>query len=577
MTRSQASILVDLALDSGAELFHDPSGTEYATVPVGDHVETHSIRSTAFANWLRHAYLKATKAGPSGQSVADASATLSAVARFGDGARTHVVSVRVASAGDALYLDLADDHWRVVEIAPDGWRVLDRSPVRFRRPPAMYSLPLPLRATERPGGLELLRAHLNLADDTAWRLVAGWLVGASRPTGPFPLLALHGEQGSGKSWAARLLRAVLDPNRSPLRSDPRDLDALMIAARNGWIPVFDNLSAMPTWVSDGLCRLATGGGLSKRMLYSDADETILDATRPVIIDGIPDLTTKGDLADRALNVELPRIKEDRRRTETEIWRAFQSDHPAILGGLLDVVSLALGALPNTRLERLPRMADFALWVHAAEPALGWPIGSFLSAYLDNRSASHELVVEASPLAIAVRELAKESGFEGTATQLLDRLATRVGEPQGQPLAKRGGLPTSPRTLSDALRRLAPDLHEVGIEVTYFRTTDRGHRRVIRIDAGGPPSTGFQRPNRPKGDGPSEVQRAPRSTVGGVDGQGDSRVAAHADASDASDAASSVCPDCGHPMVRLAGLRPVCTNGPGHRGPKNGASVPAWPA
>ena len=111
-------------------------------------------------------------------------------------------------------------------------------------------------------------------------LLAAWLVAAFRPHGPYPILVLHGEQGSAKSTTARVLRALLDPNTAPLRGEPRDLRDVMIAASNGWIISFDNLSRIPHWLSDALCRLATGGGFSTRELYTDSEEVLFDAQRP---------------------------------------------------------------------------------------------------------------------------------------------------------------------------------------------------------------------------------------------------------------------------------------------------------
>src|SRR5262249_54107928 len=150
---------------------------------------------------------------------------------------------------------------------------------------------------------------------------------------------------------------------------PRDERDLMIAAKNAWLMCFDNLSHLPTWISDALARLATGGGYATRELYSDAEEVIIDVQRPTILNGIEDIVTRADLLDRTLILELPTIDEKRRRPEQEFWSAFESTRPFLLGALLDAVSMALRRLPNVKCEQLPRLADFALWATAAEPAL----------------------------------------------------------------------------------------------------------------------------------------------------------------------------------------------------------------
>src|SRR5262249_19021261 len=156
-------------------------------------------------------------------------------------------------------------------------------------------------------------------------------------------LAVTGEQGSAKSTLLRLLRALIDPNVAAIRSFPHDERDLIIAASNGWLPCFDNASSIPIWLSDALCRLATGGGFATRTLYENDEETIFNAMRPVCVNGIEDVVNRGDLADRAIALVLPRIAEEQRKTEAALWHAFERERPAILGALLDAVS---GALRN---------------------------------------------------------------------------------------------------------------------------------------------------------------------------------------------------------------------------------------
>src|SRR5690606_22624874 len=151
------------------------------------------------------------------------------------------------------------------------------------------------------------------------------------PRGPYPLLALFAEQGSGKSTAGKLIRSLVDPNSAPLRSEHRDARDLMIGANNSWCLAYDNLSFVPSWLSDALCRLSTGGGFATRELYTDQDEIIFDAMRPVMLTSIEDVATRSDLLDRCLIVWLPSIPEEKRRSEEEIVVAFEQVQPQILG------------------------------------------------------------------------------------------------------------------------------------------------------------------------------------------------------------------------------------------------------
>ncbi len=197
---------------------------------------------------------------------------------------------------------------------------------------------------------------------------------------PKPVLVLKDEQGSAKSTAARILRSIVDPSQAPLRSPPREERDLLVAARNSWIVAFDNLSGIKEWLADALCRIATGGGYSARQLYTDADEVIFEAMRPVVLNGIPDLATRPDLADRAIILKLPTIPETKRRTETDLWADFDEASGRILGFLLGAVSTALRRRDEITLPEIPRMGDFCIWAEAAGSAFGWKPGQFTEAY-----------------------------------------------------------------------------------------------------------------------------------------------------------------------------------------------------
>jgi hypothetical protein len=363
------------------------------------------------------------------------------------------VSIRIAEHKGAIYLDLADDRWRVVEIDTSGWRVLDRSPMPFRRPRGLGTLPVPI-----PGGsLQELRPFVNVGDDDQYRLIAGWLLAAFRPKGPYLVLLIGGEQDSAKSTTARVLRLLIDPNVVGDRTLPRDEQSMAISASNSWIASFDNVSALADWRSDAIARLATGAGFSTRQLYSDDEEYLVHVARPVILNGIGGIVTRPDLMDRAIVLDLASISEERRRPEAEFWHSFDRVRPRILGSLLTAVSVAFAYHDQVAITRLPRMADATRWVTAAESALRWRAGSFLSAYRLNRSRSRALTLQSSPLAaVILRLLADAEPWSGTATELLGALEHLVEEP----VKRRSDWPKTAAVLGTSLRRLAPDLRNV---------------------------------------------------------------------------------------------------------------------
>jgi hypothetical protein len=464
---TQADILIDLA--GTAELFHAADGSAFADLDISGHRETWPIRGRGFKRWLTRQFLEVTGGAPSSEALQSALNVIEAKAHFD--APELPVFIRVGGVDDKVYLDLGDEAWRAVEITATGWRVVENPPVRFRRAAGMQPLPIPM-----PGGsVETLRSFLNVQSDTDFVLVVAWALAVLRDRGPYPVMVLSGEQGSAKSTFCAILRALLDPNTAPLRALPREDRDLFIAANNGHVLAFDNVSGLPAWISDTLCRLATGGGYAVRQLYTDQEEVLFKAARPVILNGIEDIVNRSDLADRALFLALKAIPEEERRPEAELWAAFEEERPRILGVLLDAVAQGLRMLPDTRLERLPRMADFALWMSASETAI-WPAGTFWSAYCRNQAAAVENVIDADPVAAALRGLmSTRTMWTGTASELLDALSEEAGE-----RATRSRLwPNSPQGLSGRLRRASTFLRKVGIEF-HFDREGRSRTRIIQI-------------------------------------------------------------------------------------------------
>ena len=464
---SQADKLIAIADSEDVELFYSPSGEPYATVPVKDHCENWPVKSGGFGKWLRWQFYRLTGKAPSTQAFQNAVNTIAAKAIFQGQERR--VFVRIAGDDDVIYLDLVNDAWQSVRVDAEGWKPIDKPPVRFIRRRGMLPLPIP----ERGCGMGALRTFANIPDDAAWVLVLSFLVAAFRARGLYPVLVLHGEQGSAKSTLERLLRELIDPNVAPLRSEPRNARDLIIAATNSWMLAFDNLSHLQPWFSDALCRLATGGGFSTRELYTDSEEVLFDATRPVILNGIEELATRGDLLDRALILYLPQISDEKRKREAEFWRDFQKARPELLGTILDAVSTALRRLPTTHLKESPRMADFAAWGTAAESAFGVSGASFMDAYHGNRESANELVLDASPVPQAMKLLmASDERFMGTATDLLTLLNQKVSDQT----RRERSWPKNGRALSGCLRRLAPNLRQIGIDIKMD-----GPKRSIRIE------------------------------------------------------------------------------------------------
>jgi hypothetical protein len=462
-------MLIDIARPE--HLFHTAIGTAFADIIIDGHRETWPIRSKRFRAFLRRCHYQATGEAASAAEIRSALDLLEARAQFDGPQRT--VHIRTAEHAGHIYLDLADEHWRAVDIGPDGWRVIESSPVRFRRPAGI----LPLSVPEQGGSIETLRSFLNLPSRNDFVLIVAWVLAALRPHGPYPLLAVSGEQGSAKTVLSKLLKALIDPNAAPVRSLSREERELMIAANNSYLLAFDNLSGLPPWLSDALCRLATGGSFAVRRLYTDDEEVLFEASRPILLNGIEDVISRADLGDRAIVLTLAPIADTDRRPEADLWRQFEIARPGILGALLDGMVHGLRANNQVHLEHLPRMADFALWAAACETAF-WPGGTFARAYAANRRAAIESMIEADPLATCVRTLVRErSSWTGSASDLLRLCAQQAhaDASMSPPWA------TNPRALAGRLRRAQTFLRMLDIEIVFGRE-GRSGARMIRLSA-----------------------------------------------------------------------------------------------
>jgi len=283
-------------------------------------------------------------------------------------------------------------------------------------------------------------------------------------------LVIHGEQGSGKSTLEKILRRLIDPHIIPFRSEPRDERDLMIGANNNHVVAFDNLSRLPPWLSDSLCRLSTGGGFATRQLYSDDEEVIFQAQRPILFNGIEELTTRPDLLDRSILLYLSAFSDEHPRIpEEELEKKFLEAHPKLLGALFNAVSTALKRKHEVRLSFHPRMADFVTWVEAAAPALGWKSEDFLETYIANRQAADTMALDSSLVPPALGKFLQETPkWTGTATTLLATLNQLVDDDT----RRQRGWPKQPNWLSNALRRLIPVLRTAGISVAFQKGKDR---------------------------------------------------------------------------------------------------------
>jgi len=434
------------------ELFHD-GATAYATVDIKGQRRYVEVRDRAFAEWVQPTLVQGGRSALSELEMKRVQTILAGEAQYQGPA--HAVFVRVAPHDQTLWIDLGTTPDQYVHVTAQGWQVHAAAPVRFRRPTGMLELPVPVTG----GQIQALRAFVNTTDPGFWIIVA-FMLAALRPSGPYPILELTGEQGSAKSTTARLIARLVDPTKTPLRGAIRDEQRIAVVAKNHHLLVFDNLSMISPDLSDTLCRVATGGSYSARKLYSDTDEVTVDLCRPCVINGITALAERNDLVDRSWSVELLPLSPSQRQSEADYWSALDQQWPEIFGALLDGLVAALANHQTVKLTNPGRLVDAERWVAAAEPGLSVPVHTFAKSLRSSKREVISRVLEAHrPLWDGLTHLPFQSDvWQGSVTEL--QVASRYAG--------------TSRDLGQALARLAPTMRQAGLRVTKYR---QGHQSV----------------------------------------------------------------------------------------------------
>ena len=467
--REEKTSSTALKLMSSVRLLHTPQQEAYASLrfPKGGRHNV-LVRSDIFKRHLQLSFYRTQGKTIPKEAIGETIDLIEAKA-FLDSPETDV-HVRLAQSEDYIFYDLGNDDGSIVEIGSEGWKLVGEAPVEFTRPSGFQAQVVPARG----GSLSELSRCLSL-DKTNEVLLQAFLISAFNPDGPFPLLFIGGEHGSGKSFLSSMVKRILDPNALEKLRLPRDEHTLAIQAAQNRALVYDNTSYVRADISDSLCALATGMGFSTRKLYTDNETRTFKIARPVVINGIGDFADRPDLLDRAIQIKLTNLATSgvALRTERELNEIFYDVLPGVLGHLLDIVSYAQAHLAQARAPDGIRMADAARWLVAAEPATGHPTGTFTRALV--AGLENMLVTKAlnDPLVLALFDVLKLSsyqsrGFEGGFGDLHFHLKDGFGH-----IDRR--LPATPAHLSNAIQRLKPAMATIGLMVELPRRGNRGQR------------------------------------------------------------------------------------------------------
>jgi hypothetical protein len=454
--KSAATLLVGLALDR-YQFGCTEDGQPFA-IKEGGHVVRmlRGGKNSLRAELSQAYYWRYGTAAPQ-QALADALLVLEGEAMSRNPSQVHL---RVAAAKGAIWYDLGDTAETVVKIDTTGWQTVTTNvPVLFQR----TALTGAMSAPQHGGNLDLLWQQLNVAKEDR-PLVLAWLVAAiATPNVAHAVLSLFGEQGTGKSTANKRLVQIVDPSPVPVRKPPRDAESWVTACQGSWVVGLDNLSTVPDWLSDSICRAATGEGDVRRALYTDGGLAVFAFRRCIILNGIDLGALRGDLVDRLIHVSLEVIPEDDRVKEEDLDERWQQAQPLIFGALLAEIADVIRLLPSLRLASKPRMADYAHVLAAVDQLHGT---DGLTRYAMQAKTMAADSLSADPF-LVVLTATKKLDFKGKASELLIKVT-----PDSDGWRPPKDWPKDPRTVTSLLKRNAPALRKAGWVVED--ETDRDH-------------------------------------------------------------------------------------------------------
>lgn len=463
--KGQIDILIDIVED--IETYRTSMDETYVTIQIREN--NVNVKSERFKKWIVSQFYNIESKIPTNDNIAKIILLLES--RAMNEVNEVLVERRCATVDNCIYYDLKDDSCNVVKVSRDGWEIIKDPPVIFARTKTMYRQVTP----ERNGNLDILDKWFRYKDENHLILQKVILVASLIPNIARPIQVLHGEKGSSKTSTMKLVRDIIDPAIVPVVSIPKTIDDLAVYISKNYVPCFDNIDTISNQVSDLLCIAVTGGGHTKRKLYTDDEEQVMFFQRFIVLNGINVVATRPDLLDRCILLELERIPPNERKEEKVLREEFEKDKPIILGAIFETLSKAMSIYDQVELNNLGRMADFTRWGYAIAEVLGIGGDKFLEAYLNNQNNANIEALESHPVGFAMYKFMEDKTvWSGSPTKLLSELEIVAGFEKID--TTNSNWAKTPNVLSRRLNEIKSNLLYLGIE--FERS--KGKNREIKI-------------------------------------------------------------------------------------------------
>lgn len=370
---------------------------------------------------------------------------------------------RIYNGKDCLAYELNKDTEECIVITPEEISISNIPNVYFKHAADFENQVEPSWDVEPKDIFSYIHHHFNLKNEKQEKFLVLYLVTAFFGLQiSHSLLILTGEKGSSKSTTMRKLEKLIDPKRSDLCGIPKGTDGLELRLANTYFVCLDNLSSINRNISDTIARAVTGGSVTKRALYHNTKEVVLNIKAMIAINGVSVVARESDLLDRSLILELNRISAKKIKSEQELWEEFEQDRPKILGCIFRILSEALyDDKPITVKEKI-RLADFHIACIKVGRVLGMTDEEVSELLWENQRKINRHSIDEDMVACCVIELMKnKKSYINSMTGLLGDL----NEIATQNSIIGSVLPKTPNHLSNRLSKIRSNL-QAEYNITY---------------------------------------------------------------------------------------------------------------
>lgn len=447
----------------------------YGLIIINNHHETILLSSTRAREWLQYRYYQNSFKLCSQDQCKEALQIAASEIKFDAKSKKEIIYNRVAMVNNSIFYDMCTNNWEVVEINEKGWEIIpmDENTPMFERKQQQLPQVIPKTADSNYDALNEMCKLLRIKDldKTIFKIQ---LVSFFIEKYPMPIMIFTGDQGSIKTTIMQTVKCVVDPSAQLSSRLHQKLEDISIHLYNRYMSAFDNISEFNKGISDLLCRVITGEGDSKRSLYTNMDEIIMNYRRKIILNGIAPSLDYPDLIDRSIFYETKPISEEDRLTLEEFEEKRAKILPYLIQQIFDILSKAIVNYESSKTDlkgKMPRMSDFSIWGEAIARVMGIDKMSFIRIYTERIKTDSLDIVNSYPIFQLVQKMMEIiPKYEDTISNLYDYLKSHAVDENIDTKSAESKFPKGANKVREQIKMLRPTFKQLGLEITLTKNT-----------------------------------------------------------------------------------------------------------